>query len=922
MNTVVSISLAVVVLTIGYPAVQATVTSTSTFERCTNDEDDCEEKLTMQINLQSGANAGEEILISQVDCADGLCEGAAESALNTTIKLTFYHTRPELKYDLMYFADFNAKPHEVVVYGTSEEGCACTGPGGDGAALELLPGEGGDAEQPEGCSDENACFGSYFGPTCGDGGRDPAASCGWLYPQSYVAKMIRDDEIATIADLLQAEWQSAPIDKQYDRVANVVPDSQGFCCDCDIDDFLFENYDYSRGNLACEALGDGPHASAHCLRMSNLWYSAYEIGASRENYNIYINLQTCDSEGNNCFRPDGMSIASVGPERPKTVLETEDAENEIRIEWAPYGKTDNAIDLTSKMLLRPNCHGDPTCYDEYATFITRDGEFEASDPDPAVAINDPNRWLLIDKSAISMTGNDCNQIGLTYSGFRNQGENKCIRAFESCLDDVRVNGKLMSSSKIEDYVDADLDDIANGKVGRFFPQFLYPASQISMERGTNDYASLGYYVDEYRVSQITLILSGTLLAVREFTGELEVVDFGLSCLTDDARPQKCFSSSFESLSNDGLISVTLRNIGSFPDMYQVSFPYDHYEIDNGDGTFTLMSEADRGDLNFIASKSTDTLPGRSGLTAKCSPGTIFEASTSAKATQCWDQCVNTKDAGVVDDSEPASGETADGASTEDVAADGEVVDGRRHLQGEATDPDKATPETTDGEATDETSGVSILGQLGGITDQITGKLQEASGRETIDEDDGVTTSANCDTTCMACITTDPECCVPKLQCGGGSIPSDPIQFEDLRDDCDTVSFQINSNAGIQASYCVRMEVRNQIGKLVFPQTPEQARICFNTTEVVYAKVGDAEDAFAAGGEPLLVDPNDFSCEALCKETDVVCLVSEPACQDAIFIVIAAFLAVICILTVLWKTGICKYICCCCGKEEARNKERP
>ena len=40
-----------------------------------------------------------------------------------------------------------------------------------------------------------------------------------------------------------------------------------------------------------------------------------------------------------------------------------------------------------------------------------------------------------------------------------------------------------------------------------------------------------------------------------------------------------------------------------------------------------------------------------------------------------------------------------------MAANGEVVDGRRHLHGEATDPDKATLETTHGEATDETGGV-------------------------------------------------------------------------------------------------------------------------------------------------------------------------------------------------------------------------
>lgn len=78
---------------------------------------------------------------------------------------------------------------------------------------------------------------------------DPDASCGWLYPQSYIVKLINEDRIDYITELMQQPWQSSPIDRTYDRVANKVMDSQGFCCDCDIDDFLFESYDYSRGEI-------------------------------------------------------------------------------------------------------------------------------------------------------------------------------------------------------------------------------------------------------------------------------------------------------------------------------------------------------------------------------------------------------------------------------------------------------------------------------------------------------------------------------------------------------------------------------------------------------------------------------------------------------------------------------------------------
>ena len=797
---------------------EGTVTSQSTFERCVNDEP-CQEKLTIVLNLQSGANAAEEILISQVDCTGGLCAGADASALNNTLKLSLYHTRPVLAYDLVYMNDYNAHPKEVVVYGTAtpadqdgcpstcDTGCTCSGP--DGLAS---PDPQQDDVGP--CADLDACFGTVFGPTCGDGSLDEHASCGWLYPQSYMVDLQRAGAISTIDQLLSVPWLSSPIDRSVDRVANVVPDSQGFCCDCDVNEYLFESMDVSRGNLICDALGHGPHASAHCMRMGTLWYSTYEIGASRENYNIYLNVQTCDTEGNNCQRPPGMRITSVGPERPRAVLENPG--NDIRIEWVPYGSTDNARDLSNKVLMRPNCHGHPQCELDYKQLTTMDGALAE------VELNDPTRWLLIDREHLTFTGNECNKIGLGYAGFRNQGENKCIRPFEACLDDVSINGRLQSSSRIDDYLKDDLESVATGSVGRYFPQFIYPGSQLGLERGGDDFAKLEYEVDEYRVSQITLILSGELLAVREFTGVLEVVDFGLSCMDDAAVPQACFRNDFEAASNDGLLSVTLRNVGENPDMYTVSFPSEYFEIDDGDGTYTNMAEAGNADLNVIQAKTTDTLPGREGKTAQCVGGHMFNADISARATTCWEECV---------------------PPVVTIAGSGFPDGGRRAVQ----DDTAADAAPADGGAA---------------------------------ANDAVT----------ACLT-DPTCCDPYRQCGGGSTSADAFMYEDLRDDCDTLTFQLSSSNGIQAAYCVRMEVRNTIGALVFPDSAANSRVCFNTTETVYNKIGDAEGRFAAGGEPLLVDPLSFECAEYCPSTsDIGCLIGQPSCQDILFQVRCACLA--------------------------------
>lgn len=816
----------------------ATVTSTSTFERCVNG-DDCETKLTMQINLQSGADSSEEVLISQVGCPDpSQCGGDSTAHLNNTVKLTFYHTRPVLSYDLVYFADFNAAPREVVVYGgTGENGEICSGPGAL-SRPDLSTIDGG-VEQ-----DTDQCFGVWLGPTCRDGGVDPHVSCGWLYPQSYIAELQRQPNptITNIADLLSVPWQSAPLDTRTDRVANVVPDSQGFCCDCDTQSFLFENYDISRGNIQCNALdSNSPHASAHCLRMDKLWYSAYDIGQSRENYNIFINIQVCDADGNGCQRPEGMRVTSVGPERPRTVLRNPG--NDIRIEWAPFGAADNALDLSHKMLLRPNCHGNQDCLTEYAEWSTFNGAFQYDEGDDINdIINNPERWLLVPRSDISMTGNDCNQIGVTYAGFRNQGEMKCVRPYDSCLEKIEVNGRLMSSSRIKDYVESDMESAAQNTVGRFFPQFAYPASTLAVEKNGDDYAELKYEVDEYRVSQLTLIMSGDLIGVNEYRGELEVIDFGLACMNDQFTPVDCFhneAGSVEGASNDGLLQVTVRNVGDHTDLFTVSFPSESYEIDNGDGTYTNMAETSNSDLSPIQAKSTDQLPGRGARTARCSAGALFDRHTSERASQCWER-----------------------AEEEGLLGDDDATSNGRRLQGDYDATSSASASSWD----------------------------------------------------------------PLVQCGGAEDPG-LRSFPDLRDDCDTVAFQVHSNNGLNRMYCMHVEITNQLGEMVFPQptkkpgsvysekhrtfiggsacagsqcistTPEerqdQGRVCFNTTEIEYVLVGDAEDAFAAGGEPLRVDGRHFDCSVFCPSTaDLVCMAGQPACANGLFTFLAAIVAIV------------------------------
>jgi hypothetical protein len=54
--------------------------------------------------------------------------------------------------------------------------------------------------------------------------------------------------------------------------------SQGFCCSCGFDQILGTSSTTPRSEtLQCDLFGDAQ--SAHCLRMDDLWYAAYELGA-------------------------------------------------------------------------------------------------------------------------------------------------------------------------------------------------------------------------------------------------------------------------------------------------------------------------------------------------------------------------------------------------------------------------------------------------------------------------------------------------------------------------------------------------------------------------------------------------------------------------------------------------------------------
>ena len=105
-----------------------------------------------------------------------------------------------------------------------------------------------------------------------------------------------------------------------------LPDSQGFCCGCSMSNALDESIDGSidgsgitggggsefRANLDCNVFRTGLplQAAAHCMRHGDDWYSGYAVGASRADFDVFVDASVGGAAG-----APASASASAAPRR-------------------------------------------------------------------------------------------------------------------------------------------------------------------------------------------------------------------------------------------------------------------------------------------------------------------------------------------------------------------------------------------------------------------------------------------------------------------------------------------------------------------------------------------------------------------------------------------------------------------------------
>lgn len=218
------------------------------------------------------------------------------------------------------------------------------------------------------------------------------------------------------------------------RTGERLRDSQGFCCGCSMSNAVDESIDGSidgsgmsggagtefRARLDCNFFRTGLplQAAAHCMTHGDEWFSGYAVGAARMDFDIFVD-------------------ASVGGD------DVEIGAGSARNSTLRLGP-DVALNRTRDGLVTAELLGDLA---SYASVPALSEKILLVPPDPSAR----ESWLLLDSSMVTLSGDECDKVGVGFSAFRAQ-PSRCYRDPGACL-----------RNQITDILEAERDRLARGR---------------------------------------------------------------------------------------------------------------------------------------------------------------------------------------------------------------------------------------------------------------------------------------------------------------------------------------------------------------------------------------------------------------------------------------------------------------------------
>ena len=344
-------------------------------------------------------------------------------------------------------------------------------------------------------------------------------------------------------------------------------DSQGFCCGCSMSNAIDQSIDGSidgsgmtagggsefRANLDCNVFRTGLplQAGAHCMRHGDDWYSGYSVGASRMDFDVFIDVSVGNDDvetaiGHNQHAQDGPTVSSLrlGP--------------------------DVLINRTDDGLVMAELLGDLVHYTSVPTLS--DKLLMVPPLDVAGSLPPVHEWLLLDKGMVTLDGSECDKVGVGFSAFRGQPM-RCFRAPGSCLRNQIVD--ILSEER--ERTDASRQPLY--LLSQFGHGVGTTRSSSAEQRQGGDRVVLRVPIETTANSVLTLTLDARDLVQTINTSPgaiLRAIVTGFSPSVasawegSNATDADGFAGGFEALSASGRVIVEIVNTGNIPAEYHVT----------------------------------------------------------------------------------------------------------------------------------------------------------------------------------------------------------------------------------------------------------------------------------------------------------------------------------------------------------------
>ena len=337
---------------------------------------------------------------------------------------------------------------------------------------------------------------------------------------------------------------------------DAIPNSQGFCCRCDLEAMLgiYGTQARSAGHGVECSIWNSQSQTAHCLRMDELWYSAFTVGAPRVQYDLDVVVKHCPAGARGSSEPVVVDPTNLPPEDdvalPNSAYEQPQCSMQVirlgpnrptacaTVPWSTPNMTSGACDVEVSI------EGDFAPWEGTHSFqhqyLVVPSVCDDVSKCGARLADAPGKWMLVDKSRFTLDGSTCNKIGVSYTAFRSQGQ-RCDVPVQSCL-----------GGQLHDLYALDQAALEAGETGAYFARFQ-PAGTLTQTRDTTQ---LVYRTDRYQRTVVALNLNadGLTLIRNVSPGRLLAAN-----VTD-----------FTAFSGNGRLRVVAQNLGVVLSPFTVS----------------------------------------------------------------------------------------------------------------------------------------------------------------------------------------------------------------------------------------------------------------------------------------------------------------------------------------------------------------